>query len=89
MPTVVIHQSVTLTEDFVYDLPGYWIAHTTPSGLMEHDRWMKDTRHFRTVLGATTWNRQVIFFGCHNSHYDSESFDIMAYKFVQSLILKT
>ena len=88
MHPVVIHQSATLTKDFVYDLPGYCIVHATPSGYMDRDKWPKDTRHFRDPLGATTWNHQVIFFDEHESHYDSESFDIMIYKFIQTFILK-
>ena len=48
MPTLLIHQSYNLLEELTYSNLGYWMAHTTYSGCMDLDIWMKPISHFRT-----------------------------------------
>ena len=45
--------------------------------------------NFRTSLGATSWNHQVVFFGYHDPYYESNSFDIMSSKFILPFVLKS
>ena len=35
-----------------------------------------------------TWNQKVLFFGIHDSHYDTNYFGFMLSNFIQKLILK-
>ena len=88
MPHVVIHQSAILKEDFVYDLPGDCIVHSTTSDDMDCDGWLKSASHFGTALGATTRNHPVLFFDDHESHYNYNSFYTMASKLTKPFILK-
>lgn len=87
-PTV-IHQGTELTADFLLNLPGNWIVHTTPSGYMDRDGWYKTINNFAHMSGASESNKQFLYFDGHDSHWDSDALELLENKHIQSFFLKS
>jgi hypothetical protein len=71
IPPGVIHQSAHLSEYHCLELPEDWMVHTSPSGYMDRDGWLKVARHFQRFCGPT--RPLYLYFDGHDSHWDPDA----------------
>ena len=88
IPPTIVHKSVEWTKDLSLNIPDNWVVHSTPSGYMDRDGWLKTTENFSSLAGASAGNPQFPFFDGHDSHWDSDSLDLYTKRNCHPFFLK-
>ena len=88
MPPMIVNQAENYTQDIHWDLPSDWLVHSTPSGYMDRDGWMKATSLFSRTCGSSNMNPRVLFFDGHGSHFDDRGTHILRSHHISPFILK-
>lgn len=88
VPPTIVHQGVEWTSDMGFGIPDNWVVHSTPSGYMDRDGFVKTCSNFCQLNGGTPTNPQFSFFDGHDSHWAPEALDIMAHSNTHPFFLK-
>ena len=89
IPPTIEHKSANLSGAHAINLPTNWILHSTPSGYMDHDGWLKTAYAFVRLCGANSMNPQFLFIDGHDSHWDSDALEFFMKNFVYVFFLKS
>ena len=63
--------------------------HSTPSGYMDRDWWLKTSYAFVRLCGANAMNPQFLFIDGHDSHWDADALEFFMKNFVYVFFLKS
>ena len=89
VPPTIVHQACEWTADLGIGVPDNWVVHSTPSGYMDRDGFIKTCDNFARLSGSSATNHQFSFFDGHDSHWAPEALDLLAKQNVSSFFLKS